>query len=199
MAVAGYKRATGIADEYWYCLVDGVERKYSRMIAGAALPIFDRMQGALIVLGEAYRPGGVPDFTMLDARVGDWNEVENAISQFRKDLKFSRIIVQTEQQTDFCQRRIKALRFATGEIPCLAYAAPSYACTEIGRNDVNQLAEEGRLHVSTELLRELDKEKELAKVAMCCAIEWCRENEAIYSPIRRGHRGFGAIIGTQGL
>lgn len=196
--IFGYKRASELWDEYWYTLIDGQERKYSRMVAGAALPIFDRMSGALVVIGEAYRPGGVQDFTVFGAGVGNWGDIEREIAQYREDLKFGRIIVQDEPTRDLLRRRVRALHWGSGEVPCLSDVAPAHSLGEVTRSDVDDLIAQGRLRIPTQFINILAQEKELAKIAMHSAISWMRYYPKIYKAIKRNPQR-GRIAGTTGL
>src|SRR3990167_3998425 len=66
----GYKPSIGGQDAYHYGKAGGADRKFIRVVAGAALPIFDRMLGAVVVVAETYRPSGPASWVALEAAGG---------------------------------------------------------------------------------------------------------------------------------
>ncbi len=191
--IIGYKKVPE-NDNYFF----STTQKFIRILAGMALPLQDRVLGAVTVLGEIYSPAGPPTLVALGAKVGPWPEVEAAMGQFRRDLKFNVAIVENETYVNHLHY-IKALRYAMGEIPLSKTAAPAYAPHEIGRSYVDELYGEGRLHVSEEIECEFDHEPNMAAIALQLACCYMRENDAVYVPIRRGNPRVGRILGLDGL
>mgnify|MGYP003394571594 FL=1 len=195
----GYKRSIGGSDAHHYGKSEGVDKKFIRVICGAALPIFDRMLGAVVVIGEIYRPSGPASWVALEANCGEWFAVENALTQFRTDLKFTHIIVEREEA-----RRVlwtmRGLNYGINEIPLTTYAAPFYASQEIGRSYVAEVWRgEGRLVIPDEVQAQIEMEPTMGALALQCVMCWMKDNVSYYAPLRQRERGTGRPLGVEGL
>ena len=78
--ILGRKEPPG-EDPYYFGKVNGVDRKFCRLVAGVILPMSDRQPGAVIVLGELYRGFAQPDFTGLGCATGEYNAIEQALKE----------------------------------------------------------------------------------------------------------------------
>ena len=196
--IIGYKRPVGGEDAFWYAKFKGVDRKYIRMLAGLSLPILDRVSGAVVIIGELYKQTGPQDLTALACKVGSWPEVENALTQFRKDMKFDHVICDREEAREVIFR-MPGVHFGLNEIPLSTYTAPEYACTEVGRAKTDQMIAEGRLHIE-DATSQLDLEPEAGMRALCSVVIWASDfSRAYYSPTRKREPGSGRILGVEGL
>ncbi len=198
--ILGYKQSIGSQEPYHYGKIGGIDRKFIRVVAGAALPIFDRMLGAVVIVAETYRASGPPAWVVLDATTGNWSTVENAMTQYRMDLKFTHVIVEQEEARKVIWG-MRGLNYGLHEIPLVSYAAPFYASTEIGRSYVTQLwrAEE-RLNIPDHVQAQIEMETQAGTLALQCAMCWQKENPAYYCPsLKQKERHMGRILGTQGL
>jgi hypothetical protein len=154
--VLNYKSANNLGGAYWHGNVLGHEMKFVRVIAGLAVPQLDRQAAAAIVLGELYRNFQPMDLTGLAAAVGSWPEVKGALLRFCRDLKFDHIITENKESREILWR-IPGLENGLREAPALTYEAPKSALTEVGRQNVRELIDEGRLHIEY-LLPVLDQD-----------------------------------------
>lgn len=195
----GYKKGFGDSDSYHYGLVDGKEFQFIRVIAGVALPILDRVKGAVVVVGEQYHPGQIPAWTGIDVVTGEWPQVENALGQFRKDYKFTEMIVDREVNRKMLWG-LRSVYYGMTDVPVGTVAAPIYAASEIGRSYVDQLFSDRRLNFSEVLLNEMEMEPEMSALALRYAMCWMKEYLAHYKPVQKGNPRQGArILGTVGL
>jgi hypothetical protein len=196
VVVLEYQTAQGPGtDPYWTGTVEGHKKKFIRVIVGLVLPQLDRQFAAVIVLGELYRSFQPMDLTGLGAAVGSWPEVKGALLQFCRDLKPDHIITEN-QETQQTLWRIPEI--STG--PALTYEAPKYATTEVGRQNVQAMLDEDRLHVG-HLLDVMDHEPDQANKALQCAVNWAIEFTALY---RQGQKKCGPleykrVFGSDGL
>jgi hypothetical protein len=181
----------------WAGNVGGREMKLVRVVAGLAIPKDDRQAAALVILGELFRNFQPADFYGLSARVGTWPEIKSALQQACRDLKPERIIVQDEPTRKLIYPLTDALVGAPVVPSC--YAAPAHALTELGRQNVEQLIGEGRLHIER-LLDTLDSEKDQADAALRLAVNYALEFTAFYPAGKpRGPIKYGRLLGTDGL
>jgi len=194
--VLGYKKTVGDEPSYWYGSVHGADRQFIRVVAGISLPILDRVSGATVVIGEIFNKANPLDLWAIDAAVGEWTEMENSLLQFRRDLKFDHMIVDTDQALEVLRRR-RDLSYGISEIPLSSYTAPSYALTEIGRAKTAQMRSEGRLHID-EVEKILKWDPDPAHLALQAATCWLLDRPAIYAT-PRAPRGIGRILGLEGL
>jgi len=168
-------------------------------VAGAALPIFDRMLGAVIIIAEIYRASGPASWIALDAASGEWSAVENAMTQFRRDLKFTHVIVEHEEARKVIWQ-MRGLNYGVSEIPLISYAAPFYSPTEIGRSHVKQLwRNEERLILPPHVEEAIEMEPQTGTIALQCAMCWIKENPAYYAPLRVPKPRMGGMLGVDGL
>jgi len=198
--ILGYKAIPG-ETPYFFGKVPGPDgtphdRRFVRILCGLILPQLKEQFGAVIVLGELFRSTGPIDLTGLAISMGSWLEIETALEQFRRDLKMSHIIVEGEENREVL-RRIPGLRYAAGEVPFLTYAAPKHALAEIGRQKVNTLITEGRLHIE-HLTSSMDRDPEQSAKALQCAVMYALENKTFYRQPRR-QQGLAGLIGLDGL
>lgn len=195
----GYKKSIGGSDSYHYGKFEGVDRRYIRIIAGASLPILNRVQGAVVVIAEQYRSSGPPSWIAIGAAVGKWSHVENSMVQFRMDLKFTHVVVDREEARQVIWT-IRGLSWGISDIPLVTYTAPSYASEEVGRSYVGQLwRTEGRLTLPDGVKKEINEESQQGALALQCALCWMKEFPAIYVPTRQDNRRQGMILGMEGL
>ena len=195
----GYKASIGGQEPYHYGKINGADRKFIRVVCGAALPIFDRMLGAVVVIAETYRPSGPASWVAFQALAGEWPAVENALAQYRMDLKFTHVIVEREEARTVIWG-MRGLNYGINEIPLVSYAAPFYSGTEIGRAYVAQLLKEGRLTLPDCVRDQLEMEPSMGTLALHCAMCWLKENLAYYAPLKPlGKRAPSRILGMEGL
>ena len=181
---------------YFFGRVGGANRKLIRIIAGVILPsIFGRQSGVMIVLAEQYRPSAPMDLTAIAATAGEWPTIENALVRYRKDLKVNCLVVDSEEAAHII-KRIAGLNYAMAEIPMLTYTAPKSAFGEAGKQCVDSLVAEGRLH-RDDIQHILDAEPELGLRALQAAVTWADEHRAVYHQARRKQQG--RPLGTVGL
>lgn len=173
-------------------------QKFVRVIAGMALPLQDRVMGAIVVLAEKYSAAGIPTLIGMGAKVGAWPDVELAAAQYRRDLKFNYAIVENEVYVSYLFH-MKGLKYAQGEIPLIPYAAPPYATSEMGRSYVDELFAEGRLILDESIQREVDMEPEMGALCLKMVCCWVRENKAVYRPLKNQQPKMGRILGVDGL
>lgn len=191
--ILGFKKVPD-SDDYHF----SSKEKFIRVIAGLALPLQDRVLGAIVVLGEKYSPSGIVTLVGLGAKSGPWPDVEVAAAQFRRDLKFNYAIVENETYVDYLFY-MRGLKYGEGDIPLIKYAAPKYAMTEVGRSYVDELFLEGRLLIDKSIKDELDLEPEMGALALKLVCTWTREFRAVYKPIRKSEPRQGRILGMEGL
>jgi len=176
VVVLEYQTAQGPGtDPYWTGTVEGHKKKFIRVIIGLVLPQLDRQFAAVIVLGELYRSFQPMDWTGLAAAVGSWPEVQGALLQFCRDLKPDHIITEN-QETRQTLWRIPEI--SNG--PAVTYEAPKYATTEVGRQNVQEMLDEDRLHVG-HLLDVMDHEPDQANKALQCAVNWAIDSPRVLS------------------
>ena len=172
----------------------GKETKYVRVLCGLSPPKDDRQAAALVVLGEVFRSFAPVDLWGLAAAVGSFPEVKNALLGFFRDLKPDRIIVQDEPSRKLVFPITDSL-IGAPVVPS-TYAAPAYALTELGRQNVEALINEGRLHLE-HLLDVMDQEKEPADRALRCAVNFALEFTAFYPGKKRGQPEYKRIWGGE--
>jgi hypothetical protein len=195
--ILDYKPANSLGGAYWHGNVLGKEMKFVRVLAGLAHPALDRQAAAVVILGELQRSFAPPDFTGLSAVVGSWPEVKNALTQFCRDLKPDNIICENEQSRRLVWPITDAL---VGQLPfnVLSAVAPAHATTELGRQNVELLIGEGRLHIE-HLLPVLDSEKDPSDKALRYAVNWALEFTAFYPGKPRPQPKYKRVLGTEGL
>jgi hypothetical protein len=178
---------------YWTRTVEGKETKYVRVICGLALPQLDRQAAALILLGELFRSFAPPDFHGISAATGTWPELKTALMMVCRDLKPDRILVQDEPSRKLVFPVTDSLIGAPVVPSC--YAAPAHALTELGRQNVEQLLREDRLHIE-HLLDVMDSEKDQADAALRFAVNFALEFTAFYPPgKKRPQPKYGRLLG----
>jgi hypothetical protein len=192
----GWKKEP-VGDSFFFGKVGDVDRKFIRLLCGVILPIYDRQNGMAVVLGELYRSSAPADLTALAACAGEWTEIENALVQYRRDLKFDHAITDCDEARDMIFR-IPGLNYGIGEIPMVTYAAPKTAFTEAGRQRVNSLVAEGRLHCEG-IKHVLDAEPELGLKALQAAVIWGLDFPALYRKARQKQPVYQRLLGTEGL
>jgi hypothetical protein len=195
--ILDYHKASSLGGAYWTGTILKKEMKFVRVIAGLATPQLDHQAAALIILGELQRSFAPPDFTGLAAATGSWPEVKNSLTQFCRDAKPDNIICENEPSRKLVWPITDAL---VGQLPfnVLSSVTPAHATTELGRQNVELLINEDRLHIS-HLLDVMDSEKDQADKALRCAINWALEFTAIYPGKKRGPLQLKRVLGTEGL
>src|SRR5262249_16180387 len=174
--------------------VAGANRKFIRLLTGVVLPIHGREKGLAIVLGENYRPSAPMDLIALAAKAGPWKVIEDSLVKYRRDLKFDHIVTDSEESRHLI-RRIPGLSY--GQIPKLICTAPKTAVTEAGRQRVDSLVDQGRLHLDA-IKHVLDVEGELGLRALAAVVAWGSEHPAFYRKAS-SKQPEGTPLGTVGL
>ena len=152
-----------------------------------------------MVVAEIYRPSGPASWIALDASAGEWPAVENAMAQYRMDLKFTHVIVEREEARTVIWG-MKGLNYGINEIPLVSYAAPFYAGTEIGRAYVDQLLKEKRLVLPDYVQGQIEMEPQTGTLALHFAMCFLKDSPAYYVPLaKQGKRGPNRILGMVGL
>jgi len=195
--ILGYKKNLPGTDAYWFGDVGDEQKQFIRVCCGLALPQFDKSNGGLVVIAEELRPSGFQDFTAVGGTIGDWPTIENALIQYRMDLKFSHIITEKTQGRQLIWRMPK-LNYGTGEIPLVTYEAPAYAFEELGRQKVEGMIAQDRLHLE-EVRADLEEETETAGKALQAVVCWMLGNKAIYASNVKKREPLRAVWGLQGL
>jgi len=180
---------------YWQGTVFGKEMKFVRVIVGLAIPQLDRQAAAAIVLGELRR-SFAPDFTGLDAAVGSWPEVKRELAQFCRALRPDHIVVENEQSRKQVWPVTDSL-VGIKPLP-LSFVAPEHSITEVGRQNVEQLIDEDRLHIG-HLLPILNTERDQADKALRLAVNWVLEFRAFYAGKKRRPMPAAGTLGGKGL
>src|SRR5262245_60953308 len=157
--------------------------KFVRVLTGVALPQVDRQAAAVVALGELHRSFAPSDFTGLGAAVGTWPEMKQALMQFCHALKPDHIVVGSKDN----QKQIWPVTDAlVGIKPLpLSSVAPDYALTEIGRQHVDELINENRLHI-THLMDVMNSEFKQSDAALRYAVNYALEFPAFYPGKKRG-------------
>jgi hypothetical protein len=191
--ILGRKEPPG-EDAYWFGKIGGVDKKFARLVAGVILPQFDRQFGAVIIIGELYRGFAQPDFTGLGCAIGEYNQIERALLEFDRDLQFRDAILEHDD-----------LRPLLWKIPGLSLkiltaAAPKYAFSEIGRQKVDRLIEEGKLHLELIEDRMAQGEPEVVQKAVQAAICYMLEFPHLYrNAKKKAQPEYQRVWGTEGL
>lgn len=192
--ILGFKQATPSESEYWFGKKDGVEKKYSRVAAGFALPVYERQKGAMVVIGELYRPSSPnQDFTVLAAVVDDWLGLERGALELEKSLQYRTAIMERDEMRPLFWK-IRGMNPLV-----LTWYAPDYALTEVGRQKVDALAEAGKLHVNDEDQRRLGSEPEIAGNALKAVIAYCLDYPVIYKTKSAKQPVYDHFFGQKGL
>jgi hypothetical protein len=181
-------------DAYHFGKINGADKKFCRLVAGVILPMSDRQQGCVVVIGELFRSFAQPDFTGLAAAVGEYNAIERALLEFDRDLQFRDAIMEDD-----------SLRPLLWKIPGLSLkiltaVAPKYSFTEIGRKKVDRMIEEGKLHLDLieDTLRQ--GEQEVITKAVHAAVCWMQEYPHLYrNTKKKAQPEYQKIWGTTGL
>ena len=193
--ILGYKKSIDGAAPYWFGKQNGEDLKFVRVVAGVALPLQDRMSGAIIVLGEIYRSVMPMTLVGLAAEVGRWITVENAIARFRKDLKFQDVVVDNEHSRNYLLK-MKGIEYGQDEYPIMPHIMEPFSESEVGHRYVDQLVKERRLDLGS-LKSTLDKEPDQGILALSMVCSHMRDWPARYTSLRVPQRG--AILGVEGL
>ena len=123
--------------------------------------------------------------------------VKNSLTQFCRDLKPDNIVCENEQSRRLVWPITDVL---VGQLPfnVLSSVAPAHATTELGRQNVELLINEDRLHIS-HLLDVMDTEKDQSDRALRCAINWALDYPAFYPGKPRPQPKYKRVLGTEGL
>jgi len=191
--IMGWKNPHG-ETPYFFGKVNSVDRKFIRVITSVILPISGRQRGVVIVMAESYRPGTPMDLIALAAKAGPWKVIEDSLVKYRRDLKFDHIVTDSEESRHLI-RRIPGLSY--GQIPMLICTAPKTAFTEAGRQRVDSLVDQGRLHLDA-IKHVLDVEGELGLRALAAVVAWGSEHPAFYRKAS-SKQPEGTPLGTVGL
>src|SRR5690349_7334204 len=122
--ILGRKAPLG-EDPYHFGKVDGVEKKFRRVVAGVILPVLDRQEGGVVIVGEKFSISGPQDFTGLACALGPWPEIERALLEYDKTLQFGDAITPTDHERKLLWRIPWSMGIRT-------WYAPDWALTEIG-------------------------------------------------------------------
>ena len=192
--ILGFHPDTPSESAYWYGRKDGVEEKYSRVAAGLALPVYERQKGAIVVIGELYRPSTPnQDFTVLGTEVSDWLGLERASLELEKSLQYRTAIMERDEMRPLFWK-IRGMNPLV-----LTWYAPDYALTEVGRQKVDALAEAGKLHVNDEDQRRLGSEPEIAGNALKAVICYALDYPVIYKTKSAKQPVYEKVWGVKGL
>lgn len=189
--ILGLKKSDGQNDAYFFGKVNGVDRKFIRVFAGLILPHQERQPAAVAVVGELYRSFDTPHFTVLTASVDQWPVVKSQIIKFHQDLKYGHIIAESKEVMDQLWR-IQEIRSV------ISYVAPPDAISEVGRQTVAGLKNEGRFHYD-HLKDTLERDPEQSAKAIQCGIMWALDLKAFYLKPRPQPSGSGGYLGMDGL
>jgi|SRR5690349_13659956 len=165
--ILGHKAPLG-EQEYWHGKIDGQERKYRRVVAGIILPVLDRQEGGVLVIAEKFSISGPQDFTGLAVCVGEWPKIERALVEYDQQLKFGDAITPTEPERRLLWRLPLSTMVRT-------WHAPAWALTEVGRQKINELGVEGRLHlepIESDMRGDPDVAVKALQVALGYCIDW---------------------------
>lgn len=165
--ILGKKSPPG-EDPYYFGKVDGVEKKFRRVVVGLILPMLDRQEGAAVAIGEKFSISGVQDFTGLGCAIGPWPEIERSLMEYDKQLQFSDAIAPTDPERKLLYRIPMSMTVRT-------WYAPPWALTEVGRQKTNQCGVEGRLHldaIETDMRHDPDVSTKALHVAIAYLLDW---------------------------
>lgn len=182
---------------YWFGKALGVDKKFVRVITGLMMPHLDRQIGALVVLAELYRSTSTPDISGIAAQVGNWAQIQAALIKFHADTQFDHVITQDEGTAKIISFNVPQLNSVTH--PCIIYPGPSYAMGEIGRQKVDALIGEGRLHLD-DVERDLGYEPEQGAKALQLAVTYLLDFPAIYpNAKKKAQPQYQRMFGMSGL
>lgn len=190
--ILGFKQPPG-DDEYWYGKINGQDLKFKRVIAGIILPVFDRANGAVVVIGEKFeRTTTTQSFVGLDAAVGPLPAIEQALREFDKRLQFRDAIMPTDGERKLLWK-IPGL-----SLHILTWYAPDWATGEIGRQKVDQLGTEKRINI--DMIRAiLSQDPETSAKALQVAVGYALDWNPPYKSKEVKQPVYGRILGTDGL
>lgn len=192
--ILGHKEPPG-EEPHWFGKINGVDKKFCRLVAGVILPLSDRQAGAVVVIGELLRGFAAPDFTGLGAAVGEYGEIERALLEFDRDLQFRDAIVDRKEYRELLwPRHMPGL-----SLKILTATAPEWAFTEIGRQKVNRLIEEDHLHLELIEDKLAEAEEQIALRALEAAVGWMLEYPHLYRQKPRAQPVYQKVWGTSGL
>ena len=172
---------------------EGEEVLYKRVVAGIAPPNKEEERGGIIVLGERYKSAGFTDFTAFAAQSGDWARLRQALDQFRRDFKIDSLVTRPDEEDRKVLEDLTREMWETQQPYMIIEQAPSYALTEIGRQEVNTLISEERLHLES-VKQILDQ---TIDPALRCVVTWLLKYKAIYAGPRKPLKAI--VWGTDGL
>ena len=155
-------------EPYSFGKVDGIEKKFRRVVAGVILPVLDRQEGGVVIVGEKFSISGPQDFTGLGVCLGQWPAIERSLLEYDKTLQFSDAITPNEAERKLLWRIPMSMSIRT-------WFAPDWALTEVGRQKVNQLGTEGRLHldaVEADMRHDPDVSTKALLLAVSYMIDW---------------------------
>jgi len=175
----------------------GQDRKFCRVIVGAILPILDRQLGVAIIMGENYSALGPASWLAFEAVTGEWQMVENRLIQWRRDMRFTHIVVDSDPSRDVIWR-MKPLQYGMSEVPYTSYVAPDYSEGEIGRSYMDTLIAETRFILPDTVRKAMEYERDTGKAAQM-ALCYCRQYPQIYQPMKKPVYQGGDILGVEGL
>jgi len=176
-----YARKGGpMKDECWKVQENGEEVLYKRVVAGIVLPNKEEERGGIIVLGERYKSAGFTIFMAFAAQSGDLARLRQALYQFRRDFKIENLVTRHDEEDRKVLEDL-TIMWETQQPYMIIVQAPSYALTEIGRQEVNSLMSEERLHLKSVK----DILDQTIDPALRCVVTWLQQNKAIYAGPRK--------------
>mgnify|MGYP003147333140 CR=1 FL=1 len=196
--ILGHKKPMPGMDAYYFGDFEDGQKQFVRVCAGLALAALAKSEGSVVVIGEMLRAAGPQDFTLLAAAGGEWAQIENALVQYRRDLKFSHLITEPHKDARQMLWRMPALNYGSGEIPLATYEVPKYALEETGRQRIEKLIVEGRLHLDS-ARAEADESEEASSRAIMCAVNWMMDSPPFYASNQQKRAPLRAVWGQQGL
>lgn len=191
--ILGRKEPPG-EEPYWFGKVAGVDRKFCRLVAGVILPLYDRQAGCVVVLGEIFRSFQQPDYWGIACATGEYNALERALLEFDRDLQFRDAVMESDEL------RPLLWKVPTLSLKILTSVAPKYSFTEIGRQKVDRLIEEGKLHLEM-IEDQLERgEPEVCAKALQAAVCYMLDIPHLYRNAKKTKQPeYLKIFGTTGL
>lgn len=175
--ILGLKEDSPEYGRHYFGKVNGEDKRFVRVVAGLMMGHLDRQICALVVLAERYQRVRPMDIDGIAAMTGSWADVKAGILKYREQAHFDHLIAEDKAHSDQLNRNMPELR-AIKE-PCIIYHAPAQAVGEMGRQTVDALAGEGRLHLEM-IMRDLDHEPEQGAKAIQFAVCYMMEFPAMY-------------------
>ncbi len=145
----------------------------------------------MVVIAELFKISGPQDFTGLEIEIGQWPQVERALLEYDKSLQFRDAIVPTKEERALLWR-------IPWSAHILTWHAPKWALSEVGRQKVDQLIGEGRLHLDTAFQRDMGRDPDLSAKALQVAVSYAIDWNPPYK-VKKPRPVEATFLGTKGL